>query len=51
MAGVTRAQCEEGSLGDRYLRDLGFVRTYVIEGGLLYLALMADAGTLRHAAG
>jgi para-nitrobenzyl esterase len=51
VTGVTRAACPEGSLGDRYLRELGFVRTYLIENGKLYLGLIADAGTLRHEAG
>jgi heat shock protein HslJ len=51
VSGLTRAQCEEGSLSDEYLRDLVDVRTYVIEGGALYLDLMADAGTLRHGQG
>jgi para-nitrobenzyl esterase len=48
VGAVTRAFCPEESLGDRYLRDLGFVRTYVIEDGMLYLNLLADAGNLVH---
>jgi heat shock protein HslJ len=51
VSGLTRAQCEEGSLSDEYLRDLADVRTYVIEEGRLYLDVMADVGTLRHAQG
>ena len=51
VSGLTRAQCEEGSLSDEYLRDLADVRTYVIEGGKLYLDVMADVGTLRHGQG
>lgn len=47
-SGTTQAQCEEGSLGDQYLRDLAFVGSYVIEDGNLYLDLMADGGELRH---
>jgi para-nitrobenzyl esterase len=43
----TTAQCEPGSLSDRYLADLGFVRAYLIEDGSLFLDLMADAGTMR----
>jgi heat shock protein HslJ len=50
VGGVTRALCSEGSLSDRYLRDLGFVRTYVIEDGTLHLNLLADAGNLVHTA-
>jgi len=38
-------------LSERYLRDLGYVRTYVFSEGKLYLDLMADAGGLRHRQG
>jgi para-nitrobenzyl esterase len=47
VRGPTRAQCQPGSLSDRFLTDLGFVRAYVIEDGTLFLDLMADAGTMR----
>jgi heat shock protein HslJ len=51
VSGVTRAFCGDDSLSDRYLRDLGFVRTYVFDAGKLYLDLMADGGGLRHRQG
>ena len=41
---LTRAMCPPGSLHDRIVRDWGFVRSYVIRDGHLFLALMADAG-------
>ncbi|HYX66527.1 MAG TPA: META domain-containing protein [Burkholderiales bacterium] len=41
---ITRAQCEPGSLHDQIVRQLPFVRSYVIRDGRLFLALMADAG-------
>lgn len=43
----TRAACVPGSLAPRLARDLAYVRSYVIEGGRLHLALMADGGVLR----
>lgn len=45
----TRAACEPGSLAPRLVRDLPYVRSYVIESGRLHLALMADGGILRWA--
>ena len=42
---LTRALCPPGSLHDRLVRDLGFVRSYVIQGGHPFLSLFADAGT------
>jgi heat shock protein HslJ len=48
VTGMTRAACPQGSLGDRYVRDLGLVRTYVLEDGALHLNLLADAGNLVH---
>lgn len=50
LGGVTLASCEPGSLSDRFLRDLGFVRTYVLEGRRLSLNLLADAGDMRFSA-
>jgi para-nitrobenzyl esterase len=41
---ATRAMCPPGSLDARFLRDLGYVRSYVLREGRLYLALMADGG-------
>lgn len=47
----TRAACAPGSLSDRYLQELSFVRTFVIEGGALYLATMADGSILEFVRG
>jgi para-nitrobenzyl esterase len=41
---LTRAQCPPSPLQDRFARDLGFVRSYVVRDGNLYLSLMADGG-------
>ena len=41
---LTRAACSPGSLHDRVVRDLGFVRSYTMARGHLFLSLMADAG-------
>ena len=41
---VTRVQCAPESLHDRVLKDVSNVRSYVVRGGHLYLALMADGG-------
>ena len=41
---LTRAQCPPGSLHDQIVRQLPFVRSYVVRGGHLFLSLMADAG-------
>ena len=42
---MTRAACGAGSLDTRVARELGFVRTYLIEGDRLRLILMADGGS------
>jgi len=44
---ATRAQCPPGSLHDVVMRQLPYVRTYVIRDGRLYLNLMADGGALE----
>ena len=41
---LTRAVCPPGSLHDRMVRQLPFVRSYVIKDGRLFLSLMADGG-------
>jgi para-nitrobenzyl esterase len=41
---LTRAMCPPGSLHDRMVRDWSDVRSYVLEGGHLFLSLMADGG-------
>ena len=41
---LTRAMCRPGSLHNRMVRQLPFVRSYVIQNGRLFLSLMADGG-------
>jgi len=41
---LTRAMCPPGSLHDQLVRQLPFVRSYVIRDGRLFLSLMADGG-------
>ena len=41
---LTRAACPPGSLHDRLVKQLPFVRSYVIKDGRLFLSLMADGG-------
>ena len=41
---LTRALCPPGSLHDRVVKDLPYVRSYIIKDGRLFLSLMADAG-------
>lgn len=41
---LTRAACPEGSLHDHIVKQLGFIRSYVMRDGRLYLSLMADGG-------
>jgi para-nitrobenzyl esterase len=36
--------CPPGSLHDRIVKDWSYVRSYVLQGGHLFLALMADGG-------
>jgi para-nitrobenzyl esterase len=42
---ITRAMCPPGSLHDHIVKQWGFVRSYVIKDGRLFLSLMADGGT------
>jgi para-nitrobenzyl esterase len=44
---TTRAACPPGSLSDRYLQQLGFVRSFVLKDGRLHLATMADGAILE----
>jgi para-nitrobenzyl esterase len=46
---VTRAQCTPGSLHDRLVRDLAFMRSYLVRGGRLFVSLQADAGIYEFA--
>ena len=41
---LTRAMCPPGSLNDRIAKDLGYVRSYMMKDGHLFLSLMADGG-------
>lgn len=41
---TTRALCAPPQLDVRVARDLGFVRSYLLKDGQLYLSLMADGG-------
>ena len=41
---LTRAACPEGSLHDQIVKQLGFIRSYVMRDGRLFLSLMADGG-------
>ena len=45
----TRAMCPPGSLAPRLMRDLPFVRSYLLRDGQLHLSLMADGGILSWA--
>lgn len=44
---LTRAMCAQGSLSDRYLRELGRATSWYLRDGQLYLELPVDSGTLR----
>jgi heat shock protein HslJ len=41
---LTRAMCPPGSLHNQIVRQLPYVRSYVLKDGRLYLSLMADGG-------
>ena len=41
---VTRAMCPPGSLHDHMIKQLPYVRSYVLKDGRLFLSLMADGG-------
>ena len=41
---MTRAKCPPGSLHDRIVKDLSYVRSYVVKDGHLFLSLQADGG-------
>ena len=46
---ATTAECLPGSLSERYLAQFQWVRSYVIEGGHLFLATMADGSIIEFA--
>ena len=41
---LTRAKCPDGSLHDHIVKQWGYIRSYVIKDGHLFLSLMADGG-------
>ena len=41
---LSRAQCPPGSLHDRMVKQLPYVRSYMLGDGHLFLSLMADGG-------
>ena len=41
---LTRAKCPPGSLHDQIVKQWGYIRSYVIKDGHLFLSLMADGG-------
>jgi len=41
---LTRAMCPPGSLHDQIVKHWGFVRSYILKDGHLFLSLMADGG-------
>ena len=43
---LTRVNCPAGSLHDQIVKQWSFIRSYVMRGGHLFLALMADGGNL-----
>ena len=44
---LTRAMCPPGSLHDQLVRHWPHVRSYTLRDGRLFLALMADGGTIE----
>lgn len=44
---TTRAMCKPGSLDSRFLQNLSFTRSFILQDGLLYLATMADGAILK----
>lgn len=45
---LTRAMCPPGSLHDQIARQWGYIRSYVLRNGHLYLSLMADGGIYEY---
>lgn len=44
---TTRVLCPPGSLYDRFVGDLGYVRSFVMKDGHLFLATLADGAILE----
>ncbi|MBW2259389.1 MAG: META domain-containing protein [Deltaproteobacteria bacterium] len=51
IAGTTMAACPPGSLYDTYLRSLGQIYGFVLEGEFLYLSMRMDSGIMKFAKG
>ncbi len=45
--GLTRMLCPEGSLSDRFVKEVGRATSYFLKDGDLFLELPMDSGTLR----
>jgi len=44
---LTRAMCPPGSIHDQFVREIPYVRSYVLEDGHLHLATMADGSIIE----
>lgn len=44
---LTRAMCRPESIDQRFLTDLGYVRSFVLRSGNLYLATQADGSIME----
>jgi heat shock protein HslJ len=44
---LTRMMCPEGSLSDRFVKEVGRAKSYFMKDGELFLELPVDSGTLR----
>ena len=42
---MTRAMCAPGSMHDNVVKQMPYIRSYVVKGGHLFISLMADGGT------
>lgn len=47
LLALTRALCPPGSLDDRIVKHIPFIRSYMVKDGHLFLILMADGGTFE----
>ena len=45
---ITRAMCPPGSLHDQIVKQLPYIRSYVIKDGRLFLSLIADGGIYEY---
>lgn len=44
---TTLALCPDDGQGERFVQNLGFVSNFFLEGGYLYMDMMADGGTFK----